>query len=174
SDAGERLAVLSYELWQRRFGGAADAVGKTVRLDGKPAKIVGVLPAAFRPPWDQATRLWMPESAAAYFREMRDSRAVKYGWDVVARLRPVVRVYDAQSALAVISTRLAQANPDFYSPGVRVVGALDQVVRAVRLAMAVLLAAVVAVLLIACANLGNLVLARGAGRQREIAVRAAL
>jgi predicted permease len=174
SDAGERLAVLGYELWQRRFGGAADAIGKTVHLDGKPARIVGVLPAGFRPPWSQATRLWMPESAATYFGEMRDSRTVKYGWSVIARLRPGVGVSEAQAEISGISARLAQANPNFYPSGVRVVGALDQVVRSVRLAMSVLLAAVLAVLLIACANLGNLVLARGAGRQREVAVRTAL
>jgi predicted permease len=163
SDRGDRLVLIAYELWQRRLGGDSGAIGKTMQIDGKPATLIGVLPAGFRPPWNRDVRLWMPDSSSAFFHEMRDSRAVKYGWNTIARLR-------TGASPSAVQAELARLSP----AGVRVVPALEQVVRSVRLAMGVLLAAVLAVLLIACANLGNLVLARGAGRQREVAVRSAL
>ena len=104
SDRGDRLVLISYDLWQRRFGGASDAIGKTVPIDGKPATLIGVLPAGFRPPWNRDVRLWMPDSSAAFFHEMRDSRAVKYGWNVIARLRTGSSPAAAQAELARLST----------------------------------------------------------------------
>jgi predicted permease len=173
AERGERLVILSHALWQRHFNGSPDAIGKTMRIDGKPAQVIGVLPDGFRP-LSSGTQLWMPYSAVAYFQETSISRSGKFGWDVLARLRPGVRIENAQTEMNGIVSRLAQAYPADYRGGVRVVSLHEQVTGPVRLPMQLLFAAVIAVLLIACTNLGNLVLARGAGRAREISVRAAL
>ena len=170
---GEPLALVSYELWQRRMGGSPGAIGKTVSIGGKSVQVIGVLPLGFRP-LHNGTSIWMPYTSASYFREVSDSRSVKFGWQVIAKLRPGVRLEAARSEMTGIAARLAQTYPEDRGIGVRVVPLLDQVVGPVRLGLSLLLAAVAMVLLIACTNLGNLVLARGAGRTREIEVRAAL
>jgi len=174
SERGERLVVLSHELWQRRFGGSSDAIGKPMRIDGKPAQVIGVLPAGFRP-LNPGTQLWMPYSAVTYFEETSTSRSGKFGWNVLAKLRPGIHLENVGTEMNGIVSRLAQSYPaDYAGAGVRVVSLHEQITGPVRLPMQLLFAAVVAVLLIACTNLGNLVLARGAGRVREISIRTAL
>ena len=155
------------------MGGSLGAIGKTASIGGKSVQVIGVLPPRFRP-LHEGTSIWMPYTSATYFREEANSRSVKFGWEVIGKLRPGVRLEEARSEMTAIAARLAETYPDDRGKGVRLIPLLDQVVGPVRLGLSLLLAAVAMVLLIACTNLGNLVLARGAGRIREIEVRAAL
>ena len=174
AERGDRLAVLGYGLWQRRYGGSPAVIGRVIRIEGQPATVIGVLPADFRP-LTQATQLWMPHTSASFFDSIRADRYPKFGWDVLATLRPRVPLEQAQAEMNGIAARLAAAWPETNrDSGVRVVSLLDQVTRHVRLALELLFGAVALVVLIACANLGNLLLARAAGRAREVAVRTSL
>src|SRR5437868_4654002 len=130
--------------------------------------------ADFRP-LSQTTQIWMPHSSASFFDSIRTARDSKFGWDVLARLRPGVRLEQAQAEMNGVAARLAAAWPETNrGSGVRVVSLLDQVTSQVSLALKLLLAAVTLVLLIACTNIGNLLLARATGRAREVTVRASL
>jgi putative ABC transport system permease protein len=164
------VAVLSHALWMRRFGGDASIVGRTVRLDATTYDIVGVMPAGVGGLTD-AAQLWIPFTMSGWPLDQRGSR----GFQAVARLRPGVSLEQAQSQLDTISIRLAQEHPSEnearaveVSPlSAEAFGGLQPVVMA-------LMVAVTLVLLIACANVANLMIARSEARQRELAVRAAL
>jgi predicted permease len=169
---GDCLAVLSYGLWQRRFGGSPDVLGRVVRIEARRATVVGVLPADFRP-LVQSAQVWMPDTSASFFADLRASREPKFGWSVIARLRSGVNVAQAQTEMNGIAARLAAAWPGTNrDSGARVISLLDQVTGHVRLALMLMQVAVALVLLIACFNLGNLMMARATGREREMAVRA--
>jgi predicted permease len=132
------------------------------------------MPADFRP-LAQTTQLWMPHSSASFFDSIRTARDSKFGWNVLAKLRSGVRLEQAQAEMNGVAARLAGAWPETNrGSGVRVVSLLDQVTSQVSLALKLLLAAVTLVLLIACTNIGNLLLARATGRAREVTVRASL
>lgn len=181
-ERGERVVVLSYGYWQRRFGGDPDVIEKTLEMiDVKgmrnATRIIGVMPAQFYFP-SKETPFWAP--ATAYWRWRRESTE-RYvdTWRVVGRLKPQATLRQAQGEMNAIGQRLAQTYPttDPYFPGfaVNVVPLLDQVTgKNLQLALWVLLGAVAFVLLIACVNVANLLLARGAARAREFAIRAAL
>jgi len=163
-----RVVILSHGLWQRGFGSDAGAIGKTMTLNAQPYTIVGVLPASFR--WGGTTDALVP-LAADPARSRGDHRLA-----VFARLADGVSLQQGTSELEAMAARMGVQYPESNKGwGVRLVTFYDWVVpESTRRSLLVLLGAVALVLLIACGNVVNLLLARGAGRQRELSIRAAM
>ena len=169
----ERVIVLSYRLWQGRFGGDPALIGRTLRLNDAPFIVVGVLPADVRYP-DSEIDLWTPLEVvpATGVPRVRGVRWIQ----VVGRLRPGVTVDRGREDLAAVAGRLANEFGDSNAgwTDATVVPLRDDLVGSARPRLLVLFGAVVLVLLLACTNIANLVLARGWHRRREVALRAAL
>ncbi len=169
----ERALVISHGLWQRRFGGDTNILGRTIRVDGRPATVVGVMPAVF-----ELRRLWGPIeawTAAAFGAEEKRDRSHRYV-AAIARLKPGVPLRQAQADLGAIAGRLAQQYPkENEGDGVRVMSLADSSADPMIWSVCYfLLATAGSVLLIACVNVANLHLARNTARQREMAIRSAL
>jgi putative ABC transport system permease protein len=172
---GNRAVIISFALWQRRFGGDPDLLGKSLTLNGAIYTVVGIMPAKFQFPVQglfpiPVSELWAPLAIdpAGVNRGNRDLFTI-------GRLQPGVSIEEAQAEMATIAQRLAEQYPDSNrGMGVHIVGFHQQLTGNLRAALLILLGAVVFVLLIACANVANLLLARSATRQRELAIRTAL
>jgi predicted permease len=169
----ERVVVLSEALWRRRFDGSPSALQATLELDGKPWQVIGVMPETYRFPF-RDTQCWMPVTSHDEWRdEGKDLKSRR--WLGLGRLKPGASFEQAQAEMSTIAAHLEKEYPDTNAGLTVKVTALQLLVAGnTRLALWVLLGAVAFVLLIACTNVANLVLARGATRERELAVRAAL
>ena len=177
----DRVAVISYSLWQSLFGGVSDVLGREVRLDGASYRVVGVMPSNFKYPHKSdlaygnphidSTELWIP---LALTLQQKEQRGGSYGY-VIARLKPRVTVREAQVEMSTIMLRLNPLHAVYERGwGAFVKSFRDAALGPVRPLMWLLLASVGLVLLIACGNAANLLLARFASRTHELGVRATL
>ena len=163
------VVVLGYNFWRDHFASDRNVAGRNILLDGEPYSVVGVMPETFRfPVW---AKIWIP---LAWTDETRAVRG-NHNYLVIARLKKGVDIRQAQAELSAISTRLEQLYPeDDKGWGAVILPLREELVGDVRQALLVLLGAVAFVLLIACANVANLVLAKTLARRKEIAIRTAL
>src|SRR5258705_812702 len=166
---GSKVILLSYKFWRDHFGSDANIVGRDITINSQPYSVVGVMPESFRlPGW---APVWVP---LAWSNEDRAVRS-NHNYMAIARLKPGVAIEQAKSELGAISARLEQQYPEDDKGWVATAIPLrEQLVGDIRPALLVLFGAVAFVLLIACANVANLVLAKTLARRKEIAIRTAL
>src|SRR5437764_7970079 len=173
-DGKDYVAVLTYALWQKRFAGDPNIIGKTITLSARPYTVIGVLPANFH----SLPRGLLPASAEFYrpvAEQPNEKERASRHLRAIARLKPGVTLSRAQAEMNLIARQLETEHRDSDANlGVHLVSLRDDLVSPARPALLMLLGAVVFLLLIACANVGNLLLARSIARYREVAIRAAV
>jgi putative ABC transport system permease protein len=169
-----QVVLLTQGLWKRRFGGDPGVIGRTIRLDGKPYTVVGVVPSILQ--WFAPLDAWIPTGFTSH--DMDPALRTNQSLFILARMQPGVSLQQARAGMAAFGRTLAKNFPNFYPPAsgwaIRVDSLNELLVGDIRGALILLLAAVGFVLLIACANVANLLIARAAGRMRELSIRAAL
>ncbi len=176
------VVELSYSLWQNQYHGDAGILGRTIKLDEKPYTVIGVMPPAFHFPFDgkpfsESADVWIPIGFSPSVLAPQN-RVMEFGVGLIGRLKPGVSREQAQQDVQHIADVFQQAHTDSYSANMRVTPRVfafsAQTVEKARPLILLLSAAVICVLLIACANVANLLLARGNARSREMAIRSAV
>jgi putative ABC transport system permease protein len=168
----DQVVLLSYGLWRRKFGADPAVVGRKILLRNQPYTVVGVLPLGYQLKLDERDEvIWAPQALSGELREERSNPSLK----VIARLKPGVTLGQARAEMSAVASRLAAEHPATNAGrGAAVVGLAEQMFGRWRPALLILLGAVGFVLLIACANVANLLMARSRAREREFAIRAAV
>lgn len=166
-----QVVILSYGLWRRRFGSDTGVLGSAITINNVKHTVVGIMPPDFEfPVQPEKAELWVP-----LFLDLGQADRRSHNYHVVARMKPNVTLEQARADMNIIARRLEQQYPDSNTGwGVNIITLQDHIVGKIRLSLLVMFGAVCLVLLIACANIANLLLARSTVRQKEVAIRAVL